>query len=114
MHSGFSVLRNTCAMNCGIRVTLKSIDPPLMRDLHRLEELWADGIAQFGGPFLTGKHFCAVDAFFRARRVPRPDLRAASQFRGTALRGTASGTARDARIGMPRRSRKPGATRSTR
>jgi glutathione S-transferase len=64
MHSGFSVLRNACAMNCGIRVTLESIDVPLGRDLHRLEELWADGIGQFGGPFLTGKQFCAVDAFF--------------------------------------------------
>ena len=64
MHSGFFALRNACTMNCGIRVTLKSIEPPLQRDLARLEELWADGIGQFGGPFLTGTRFCAVDAFF--------------------------------------------------
>jgi glutathione S-transferase len=64
MHSGFFGLRNTCTMNCGIRVTLANIDDTLKRDLGRLEELWADGIGRFGGPFLTGARFCAVDAFF--------------------------------------------------
>jgi glutathione S-transferase len=64
MHSGFQALRNACPMNCGIRVTLKSVPSPLTRDLARLEELWADGIGRFGGPFLTGARFCATDAFF--------------------------------------------------
>ncbi len=44
MHSGFFGLRNTCTMNCGLRITLKSIDAPLQRDLARLEELWAEGL----------------------------------------------------------------------
>jgi glutathione S-transferase len=64
MHSGFSGLRNACTMNCGIRVTLGSISPALARDLARLEELWADGLNRFGGPFLAGARFSAVDAFF--------------------------------------------------
>jgi glutathione S-transferase len=64
MHSGFFGLRNTCTMNCGIRVKLNTIDDALKRDLGRLEELWADGIGRFGGPFLTGTRFCAADAFF--------------------------------------------------
>jgi glutathione S-transferase len=64
MHSGFTGLCNACTMNCGIRVALKAPEPALQRDLARLEELWADGLAQFGGPFLTGPRFCAVDAFF--------------------------------------------------
>jgi glutathione S-transferase len=64
MHSGFSGLRNTCTMNCGLRIKLHSVDAALHRDLARLEELWADGIDRFGGPFLTGQRFCAVDAFF--------------------------------------------------
>jgi glutathione S-transferase len=64
MHSGFQALRGTCPMNCGIRVTLESVDAPLARDLARLDALWADGIGRFGGPFLTGPQFCAVDAFF--------------------------------------------------
>jgi len=64
MHSGFIALRNTCGMNCGLRIKLRSIDIGLNRDLARLEELWADGLNRFGGPFLTGQRFCAVDAFF--------------------------------------------------
>lgn len=64
MHSGFFGLRNVCTMNCGIRVTLGEIAPALARDLARLQELWADGLNRFGGPFLTGSRFSAVDAFF--------------------------------------------------
>jgi glutathione S-transferase len=64
MHSGFQALRTTCGMNCGIRVKLHSIAAPLARDLARVEELWADGIGRFGGPFLAGARFCAADAFF--------------------------------------------------
>ena len=64
MHSDFSALRNTCPMNCGIRVKLPSIGPELAAELSRLEKLWAEGIARFGGPFLTGARFCAADAFF--------------------------------------------------
>jgi glutathione S-transferase len=64
MHSGYSTLRDICTMNCGIRVKLNAIPPALQRDLSRLEELWAEGLSNFGGPFLTGQRFCAVDAFF--------------------------------------------------
>jgi glutathione S-transferase len=64
MHSAFQALRNDCGMNCGIRVLLKAVTPALSRDLARLEALWADGMARFGGPFLTGARFCAADAFF--------------------------------------------------
>ena len=77
MHSGFQALRTMCAMNCGIRVKLNAIDAALARDLGRLEELWADGIGRFGGPFLTGPRFCAADAFFApvAFRVQTYDLK---------------------------------------
>jgi glutathione S-transferase len=64
MHSGFFALRDVCTMNCGIRVKLKAVSPALQRDLARLEELWAEGIGRFGGPFLTGARFCAADAFY--------------------------------------------------
>jgi glutathione S-transferase len=76
MHSGFQTLRNTCGMNCGIRVKLHALDAPLRRDLARIEELWADGLARFGGPFLAGPRFCAADAFFApvAFRVQTYDL----------------------------------------
>jgi glutathione S-transferase len=64
MHGGFSALRNTCGMNCGIRVRLPRIEPPLQGNLDRIEELWTEGPDRFGGPFLAGPAFSAVDAFF--------------------------------------------------
>jgi glutathione S-transferase len=64
MHSGFQALRNVCSMNCGIRVKLHAHPEDLKRDLARLTELWGDGLSRFGGPFLAGGTFGAVDAFF--------------------------------------------------
>ena len=64
MHGGFSALRNICGMNCGIRVRLPEISPPLQANLDRLEALWAEGLDRFGGPYLAGPAFTAVDAFF--------------------------------------------------
>jgi glutathione S-transferase len=64
MHSGFSALRSTCNMNCGIRVKMKSVPDGVMQDLARLDELWSDGLRTFGGPFLAGSVFTNVDAFF--------------------------------------------------
>jgi glutathione S-transferase len=64
MHSGFSALRNECPMNCGVRVRIHSISPALQHNLKRLDELWNEGLELFGGPFLTGETFTAVDAFF--------------------------------------------------
>lgn len=64
MHSGFSALRSTCSMNCGLRVKLPAISPALQNDLDRLAALWQSGLERFGGPFLAGAKFTAVDAFF--------------------------------------------------
>jgi glutathione S-transferase len=64
MHSGFQTLRNTCGMSCGVRVQLRERSPGLERDIDRIGALWRDGINRFGGPFLAGSTFSAVDAFF--------------------------------------------------
>jgi glutathione S-transferase len=64
MHSGFGALRDRCSMSCGMRIELNETPPALTRDLARLAELWRDGLERFGGPFLAGKEFTAVDAFF--------------------------------------------------
>jgi glutathione S-transferase len=64
MHSGFQALRDVCSMNCGIRVQLHDIPAPLQRDLERIESLWTEGLERFGGPFLAGPAFSAVDAFY--------------------------------------------------
>jgi glutathione S-transferase len=64
MHSGFGVLRERCPMNCGLRVRLDEPGPELRQDIARIEELWNEGIGRFGGPYLAGASFTAVDAFF--------------------------------------------------
>lgn len=64
MHGGFSALRNDCTMNVGVRVKPKPMSGALKRDVARIAELWAQGMDGFGGPFLAGKTFTAVDAFF--------------------------------------------------
>lgn len=64
MHSGFGALRNDCSMNCGIRVKLNAQSEALKKDVQRIGEAWSEGIARFGGPFLAGREFTAVDAFF--------------------------------------------------
>lgn len=64
MHGGFSALRNTCGMSCGIRVRLHDVSPALAQDVARIDEIFAEGLRRFGGPFLGGAAFSAVDAFF--------------------------------------------------
>lgn len=64
MHAGFQALRNVCTMNCGLRVALHEVSPALAADWARIEALWADGLSRFGGPWLAGSAFTAVDAFF--------------------------------------------------
>ena len=64
MHAGFFALRNDCPMNCGLRVKLQSISPALQQNLDRLDELWNEGLDRFGGPYLAGESFTAVDAFY--------------------------------------------------
>lgn len=64
MHAGFSALRNDCTMNVGVRVTPRPMREALVKEVKRLAELWSEGLDRFGGPFLAGKRFSAVDAFF--------------------------------------------------
>ncbi len=64
MHSGFTALRSACSMSVGVRIKLADTPPALIRDLARLDALWTHGLTQFGGPFLAGDAFTAVDAFF--------------------------------------------------
>jgi glutathione S-transferase len=64
MHSGFRALRNDCSMSVGVRIKRHSISAALHADLARLAELWTEGLARHGGPFLGGAKFTAVDAFY--------------------------------------------------
>ncbi len=64
MHAGFSALREECSMNVGVRYQLKAPSRALLRNLGRLDELWQEGLSRFGGPFLAGDRFTAVDAMY--------------------------------------------------
>lgn len=81
MHSGFFALRNCCTMTCGLRIRLNEFPPALEKDIARLCELWIDGLTRFGGPYLAGDKFTAVDAFFApvAFRVQTYGLKLAPQ-----------------------------------
>ncbi|MDS7596918.1 glutathione S-transferase family protein [Agrobacterium tumefaciens] len=64
MHAGFSTLRNLYPMCVGIRATLKTGNAALAADISRIDALWSEGLSRFGGPYLAGAKFTAVDAFF--------------------------------------------------
>ena len=64
MHGGFSALRNDCTMNVGVRVKPRPMRPALVRDVARVREIFEQGLSQFGGPWLAGPVFTALDAFF--------------------------------------------------
>jgi glutathione S-transferase len=97
MHSGFATLRDRCSMNCGIRVRLREIPAPLTQDIARIDELWCEGIARFGGPFLAGSTFGIVDAFFCpvAFRVQTYGLQLSQPAAAYAARLLALGAMRD-------------------
>jgi glutathione S-transferase len=64
MHSGFATLRSDCTMNVGVRVKPRPMSDALKTDVARIRELWEEGLSRFGGPYLAGSAFCAVDAFY--------------------------------------------------
>ena len=70
MHAGFEAMPREMGMNVGVRVALeewvvKEKDGgALGKEMRRLDELWSDGLRKFGGPWLAGKEWTAVDAFY--------------------------------------------------
>lgn len=64
MHSGFAALRRACPMNLRRRYSGFEVTAEIAADVARLETIWGWAIAQFGGPYLGGAAFSAVDAMF--------------------------------------------------
>lgn len=64
MHGGFSALRNDCTMNVGVRVEPHPPRPALTREVARVREIFETALDRFGGPWLGGPEFSALDAFF--------------------------------------------------
>jgi glutathione S-transferase len=65
MHSGFQALRSACPMNLGKRFGAKDRGDAVAKDVARIETMWRDARARFGGdgPFLFGA-FSAADAMY--------------------------------------------------
>jgi glutathione S-transferase len=64
MHGGFGALRADCTMNVGVRVAPKPMSAALGRNVARIREIFEQGLARFGGPWLAGAKFTAADAFY--------------------------------------------------
>jgi glutathione S-transferase len=66
MHAGFRDLRMAMWMNLGRDYSGLGRTPGALRDIARIEALWAETRARFGsgGPFLFGAAFGAADAMF--------------------------------------------------
>lgn len=103
MHAGFGALREHCSMSCGQRVELAEVGAALQADIVRIDELWCDGLARFGGPYLAGPAFSAADAFYApvAFRVQTYGLALsapAERYAGTLLASAAMGEWYDAAL----------------
>jgi len=68
MHAGFGALRSRCPMNIeaslpevGARIWVEHAD--VRADVNRIESMWAEALADSGGPFLFGA-FSAADAYY--------------------------------------------------
>ena len=66
MHSGFADLRSAMWMNLGRDFRGLGQTPAALRDIARIEAIWADTRSRFGldGAFLFGASFGAADAMF--------------------------------------------------
>lgn len=65
MHSGFGTIRDECSMNVALRIDMgETLSEGLQRDIARFNTLFKEGLEKHGGPWLAGKDFTAVDAFF--------------------------------------------------
>lgn len=64
MHSSFTELREVCSFDPLASKRLSSIPAAVEQELKRINQLWEEGLNRFGGPFLAGTRFTAVDAFF--------------------------------------------------
>jgi len=64
MHAGFSALRGHLPMNIARKVIVRPLAPQAAADVARIEAMWADCRARYGGPFLFGPKFCAADAMY--------------------------------------------------
>jgi len=64
MHAGFTGLRGHLPVNFARKVMKRPLTPQAAADVARIEAMWAQCRARFGGPFLFGTAFGAADAMY--------------------------------------------------
>ncbi len=64
MHAGFRGLRSSMPMNIGRDFPGMGRTPEALKDIARIEAIWAEALAAHGGPFLFGAEFGAADAMY--------------------------------------------------
>ncbi|MGG1945208.1 glutathione S-transferase family protein [Trinickia sp. NRRL B-1857] len=64
MHAGFGHLRSNMSMNIRAHRPGKGATPDTLADIARIDAIWSECLAQYGGPFLFGEAFCAADAMY--------------------------------------------------
>ena len=64
IHSGFTNLRSALPMNLKVRHKSFPIFSGAKPDIERIETIWQDCLARYGGPFLFGDKPCVADAMF--------------------------------------------------
>jgi glutathione S-transferase len=63
MHAGFGALRGQCPMNTRRPIRERALSEASRANAARVDALWSDCRARYGGPFLFGR-FCAADAMY--------------------------------------------------
>jgi glutathione S-transferase len=64
MHSGFANLRSALPMNLKAHYPGYKIWPGAKPDIARIEAIWRECLATYGGPYLFGAKPCLADAMF--------------------------------------------------
>ena len=64
IHSGFSNLRSALPMNLKVEHKTFPIFSGAKPDIERIEAIWQDCLAQYGGPFLFGRAPTIADAMY--------------------------------------------------
>jgi glutathione S-transferase len=90
MHAGFRNLRIAMPMNLGRSFPGLGRTPESLADIARIEAIWAEALAAYGGPFLFGRDFGLADVMYApvvARFITwQPELAAASHAYCAAVR----------------------------
>lgn len=64
MHSGFSAMRSSLPMNIKAHFPGFKIWSRAQADIDRIETIWQECLATYGGPYLFGEKPCMADAMF--------------------------------------------------